>query len=359
MSGLRLVADDLTGALDSGCAFAGTGGPVLVGLPWRPLPQGARLALSTETRNAPQEAATRIVAETVARLRATAGAGTLWFKKIDSVLRGHPFSETRAALEASGCRACVFAPAFPEMGRVTAGGRQLAAAPGTAVLSQVGPDIVEAFRALGLGAGMVGFAGDGTPRIAGSGPVLVVEADTQDMLYRRIQALVPRLGGDTLWAGSGGLAAALAGTPPRLAYPPVRCVIVGTRHPATLGQVERLLAAGVVAEPGDDTGRAPSCRPLLVAPSLTAASPEETRERLRQLLPGIEIAPRQGSILVTGGDTLSTVLQTVDADFLECRGQVVTGVPLSTIRGGKWDGVTLLSKSGGFGAGDFLAGLLR
>lgn len=359
MRGLRLIADDLTGALDSGCAFASPQRPVLIGLPWRTLPPGPRIAVSTETRNAPQRVAVKTVADMVHRLMPATSPDTLWFKKIDSVMRGHPFAETRAALKASGCHACIFAPAFPEMGRVTTGGRQHVVAPGAATPSPVGPIIVEAFRSQGLGAEIVGFADDCAPRIDGSGPVLVVEAQTQDMLHRRISAMVARFADDTLWAGSGGLAAVLSSTRAGVTHPPIRCVIVGTRHPVTLGQVEQVLAAGIVEEPDENMETALS-RPLLVAPSLTTSSAAETERWLHDLLPHVEIAePQESSIFVTGGDTLSTVLQTVDAEFLECHGQVVTGVPMSKVRGGRWDGATVLSKSGGFGAADLLVGLLR
>lgn len=356
MRELRLIADDLTGALDSGCAFANPERPVLVGLPWRPLPQGPRLAVSTETRNGSRQEATRIVADMVLRLRLDASPDSLWFKKVDSVLRGHPFSETAAVLDAGGFGRCVFAPAFPEMGRVTTGGRQHAAAAETAALSPVGPVITEAFRLHGLDAEIVDFEDDAL-RTAPDSPVLVIEARTQDELRRRVSATAARLQDNALWVGSGGLAAALSDALPAPGHPPVRCVIVGTRHPVTLAQVERLLEHGVVAEPAED---AASALPLLVAPSRTTSSAEETQRRLDALVPRIDIGnPRESTIVVTGGDTLSAVLRAVDADFLECHGQVLAGVPASRIRGGRWHGVTVLSKSGGFGAPDLLAVLCR
>ncbi len=347
MRDLVLIADDLTGALDSCCVFAAPERPVLVAPPWRAIPQGPRVAISTDTRDAP---ATDDVSDAAARLKRIAGPGALWFKKVDSVMRGEPFAETQAVMEAGGFRRCVFAPAFPAMGRVTAGGRQHVVGD-EGVTTPVGPDIIDAFRRLGLKAVIVDFS-SASPRHADDAQVLVVEARTQETLRRRVAAMAARLPHDTLWAGAGGLAAALAGEPENRARPPIGHIVVGTRHPVTLEQVERLLAAkGAMEE---------NARPLLIAPSRAAASAEETRQRLAAHIAGIDDADlRAGAVFVTGGDTLSAVLQATDAQFLECVGQVQTGIPLARIRGGRWDGVMLLSKSGGFGAPDFFLDLLR
>jgi len=45
---LRIVADDLTGALDTAAPFAAAGGPLPVR--WNPAAQGGSYALDTETR---------------------------------------------------------------------------------------------------------------------------------------------------------------------------------------------------------------------------------------------------------------------------------------------------------------------
>ena len=47
------------------------------------------------------------------------------------------------------------------------------------------------------------------------------------------------------------------------------------------------------------------------------------------------------------------------ARSLEVQGRVVPGLPQSVMRGGRWDGVVVLSKSGAFGPPDLLRDLLR
>lgn len=319
MSGLRLVADDLTGALDSGCAFADPARPVRIAVPGRPLPAGERLAVSTESRDMDEAAA---VAAVAAAVRAFAGAGpdTLWFKKIDSVMRGHPFAETKAAFTAGAFAACVFAPAYPDMGRISRDARQYVTG-GADGPVPVGPDFRATFGRFGLAA-------------------TIVDADRQEIFRTHVAHLKETMPGKTLWVGTGGLAAALARGWSRAPFPPVRGLIVGTSHPATRAQVEGALADGTVAEG----------TPWLLAPALTTASAAETHDLLRRRLPDIDVAdPEETSLLVTGGDTLSIVLDATGADVLDCIGEAATGVPVSRIGGGRWHGVTILSKSGGFG----------
>ncbi|CAN7444131.1 hypothetical protein LJR030_004581 [Rhizobium sp. LjRoot30] len=375
MPNLRLIADDLTGALDSGCAFATQAEPVLIGLPWQPLPEGPRIAVSTESRDLDEAGAMSAVTEMLQRLALEGDSQTLWFKKIDSVMRGHPVAETVAAVRAGSFQHCVFAPAFPDMGRVTVEGRQYLLG---SERRQVGPDFRAAFAAWGMTAAVPAFNGDGRVMAAsGDQQVAVVDAETQETLVKRIASLQHGAPDRTLWVGTGGLAAALSGGRSLQATPPVRAVIVGTTHPVTLGQIDHAVTSGRTAPerdgPGEDLEQLQQkCvavlrpelhrnaqRPVLIAPSLSSADASETSARLRDLVPEIRIGnPADTAFIVVGGDTLSKVLQSVGAKFLECFGEVSTGVPICRVVGGSWDGVTLVTKSGGFGRESLLTHLL-
>jgi uncharacterized protein YgbK (DUF1537 family) len=59
------------------------------------------------------------------------------------------------------------------------------------------------------------------------------------------------------------------------------------------------------------------------------------------------LAPR--SIVVSGGATLHRLVVVLGAHSLLVTGEPLPGVPCSVIGGGLWDGVTVISKSGGFG----------
>ena len=355
MPNLRLIADDLTGALDSGCAFATQQEPVLIGLPWQPLPEGPRIAVSTETRDLDEATAVAIVADMVRGLKPGSHAETLWFKKIDSVMRGHPVAETVAAMHTGGFEHCVFAPAFPDMGRVTVGGRQYLAG---AERRQVGPDFRADFEARGFSAGLLALeVGECVASFDEDQKVSIIDAETQETLAKRITVLRHRAKQRTLWVGTGGLAAALSGQQSLRAMPPVRAVIVGTTHPVTLDQIGHAVASGWAVP--DDAEPEKDGRPALIAPSLSSADASETSARLRDLVPEIRIGnPAETAFIIVGGDTLSKVLQSVGAKFLECFGEVATGVPICRIAGGRWQGVTLITKSGGFGKENLLTTLL-
>ena len=70
-----------------------------------------------------------------------------------------------------------------------------------------------------------------------------------------------------------------------------------------------------------------------------------------------EIA-RPGTLVVAGGETLRRLCDALGVVRLEVDGEVVPGVPTSILRGGDWDGQRIVSKSGAFGDTGFLARLM-
>ncbi|WP_377297123.1 four-carbon acid sugar kinase family protein [Rhizobium sp. SGZ-381] len=348
-SGLRIIADDLTGALDSACAFASPEWPVPVG--WTtPPPSGNRMAISTESRHL-LEAESMLTVENVFHLlnEETCNA-TLWFKKVDSVLRGHPVGETIALYRAGGFDHLVFAPAFPDLGRLTIDGWQMLQEGVGNFRRAEGPSLVTAFAGHGLTAHLLRPPYEIVANEARTGGcVWIVDAKTQQDLQQAAARIAGSLPGRVLWSGSGGLALALAnaGARPSIPIPPITTVITGTRHPVTLRQLERLSA-----------GRDPHSRLTIHSPSVTSTSPAQTARRLGELARSLAIPGRDEAAVVIGGDSLVTVLVAAEACDLLCIGEAARGVPISQVRGGRLDGVTLLTKSGGFGGDDLLAHLL-
>ena len=110
-----LLADDLTGALDTAARFVPRFGalPVTWKGGWA---SGAR---DLATREGSEAAAVAAHEGCAAALR----GASLAFKKLDSLLRGHPAAELAASFRAGGFDHMVIAPAFPFQGRVTRGGR--------------------------------------------------------------------------------------------------------------------------------------------------------------------------------------------------------------------------------------------
>jgi uncharacterized protein YgbK (DUF1537 family) len=63
--------------------------------------------------------------------------------------------------------------------------------------------------------------------------------------------------------------------------------------------------------------------------------------------------------MVAGGETLRAVCHALGAARLDVDGQVIPGVPCSIMRGGRWDGIRVVSKSGAFGDPGLLSRLLN
>lgn len=343
MTRFRLLADDLTGALDSAAKFCPAFGAVPVG--WADNSAEAVLALDSATRES--DAATA-AARAAALAPALAGAD-LAFKKLDSLLRGHVAVEIAACLRGGKFDAAVIAPAFPAQGRITRDGRQLAHG------HDVGVDLVGALAREGI---LVARRrpGDDLP------PGVSLWDAEQDADLAAIAALHRRR---VLWCGTAGLAGALcatlaAGGPGAPIFanddlPRPIVALIGSDHAVARAQFAACrtqvtlagdapaipdgAAVGVAVSPG--TGRAEAARHIADA--------------FARVLAGID---RPGTLVVAGGETLRAVCDALGARGLAVAGEVAAGVPVSRLRGGRWDGVCVVSKSGAFGDTGLLARLL-
>lgn len=121
---LLIIADDFTGALDTGVQFAACGISTRVVVGETAELAGCEstvLVVDTETRHLTAEAAGAAI-EAVTRHAVEAGVPCI-YKKTDSALRGNIGAELSALLRASGARQLPFLPAFPQIGRTTEKGR--------------------------------------------------------------------------------------------------------------------------------------------------------------------------------------------------------------------------------------------
>lgn len=122
---LLIIADDFTGALDTGVQFTARGARTCVVTD--PAYDFSRagtdlqvLVLDAETRHLTAEAAYGVVLRAVEN--ALDNGFTHIYKKTDSALRGNVGAELSAVLDAAGADSLAFVPAFPRMNRVTRGG---------------------------------------------------------------------------------------------------------------------------------------------------------------------------------------------------------------------------------------------
>lgn len=353
---LRLIADDLTGALDSAAELTGLCGAV----PLRWIDGGAMtgsLAIDAGTREASRDVA-------IARLRALAPAlrgADIAFKKIDSLLRGHVAAELRACMESGGWPRVVMAPAFPAQGRTTRGGRVLVRQADRA-LAELVPDLSALLAAEGL------HPRRGDPSSPLPPGVSIFDAE-DDADLARLVALGRAAAGPVLWCGSGGLARALAGPVLAAATTALRGPVLGLFGSDQAATALQLAACGdfaIAIESGDDAAASRVARMMeavgvaLVSVALRdGLGRDAAAQRIAAAMAGLtQRLPRPGTLIAAGGETLRAICDALGARGLDAVGIVQPGVPRSVLRGGAWDGVPVVSKSGAFGGNTLLRDLL-
>jgi uncharacterized protein YgbK (DUF1537 family) len=276
------------------------------------------------------------------------------FKKIDSLLRGPALAELAAVMRTGTWQHCVFAPAFPYQGRATRDGRQWARdVAGT--WRDVSGDLARELRTLGVAAHRC------RPGDAFSG-VAVFDAETDDDLARIVQSVESRA---VLWCGTGGLARALAGPAAAQVAPLPRPVLglFGSDQPATAAQLDACEPYRVRLA-HDHPGPAAALAGREIALVSLDLPPGLLREQAAGHIDAgfaalLRDLPRPGTLVAAGGETLRGICATLGATHLEVQGCIEPGLPRSVLRGGRWDGVCVVSKSGAFGPPSLLHDLLH
>jgi uncharacterized protein YgbK (DUF1537 family) len=362
---VRILADDLTGALDSAVRFSGDVGPFHVAWDMDAAGHAKSLAFSSESRDLDEEAAMARSRDCAAILRPESDIA---FKKIDSLLRGHIAAELAAILSQGQFDAVVLAPAFPALGRVTRSGRQWVRYTERAEHQIVGPDLADDLARFDV----VCHRTAEHLRSASVPAVWLADAETDDDLEGIVTA-GRALPGRVLWCGTGGLAGTLAARPEEVLTPHAASLLVvsGSNHAVAGSQVRTLIdideARVVSCEPGAEDRVADALRRRLHADPWTALVPAlptlsesaaslAIEAMLARILPKLD---KPDAIFVMGGETLHACCEALSAHSLVVRGSYAPGIPVSTIEGGPWDGVTVLSKSGAFGGADTLSNLIR
>jgi uncharacterized protein YgbK (DUF1537 family) len=65
------------------------------------------------------------------------------------------------------------------------------------------------------------------------------------------------------------------------------------------------------------------------------------------------------ALILTGGDTALGVLQLLDYQGIELEGELLAGIVRGKLRGGPWDGLTIVTKAGAFGKEDALVRIME
>ena len=363
-----LLADDLTGACDTGAQFARCGLSCAVELNTRrarPLPNV--LALSTGSRRDTLEDSQRKL-ESIARRFPV--KTSLVLKKLDSTLRGNVSHETELARRLCAADYTLLTPAFPAMKRIVRNGiLEWSDCAGSGQVNITG--LLMAQGISGEEVAVLDVHEQDATRLAktighlfeSGARWIVPNTSSQDHL-RNLVAAGLRLECRVLWAGSAGLGSALA---EQLAEEPSNCnsplsmdgpvlFCVGSTHSVTSRQKERLAKEAQLLEtealPQNlDTVLRALRENRQVALSLDCDT--VSKDCLRDLADGLH-GVRLAGIVLTGGDTASLMCSILGVDWISLRGEVAPGIPWGILEGGELDRLPVITKSGGFGDEDAL-----
>lgn len=322
MTKLAVIADDLTGALDSTAPFAGRGLVVEVALTPDAAPEVAAsgadiIVINTASRELSAEAAHAAVAKAAQAIP----AGLRLFKKVDSRLKGHVVPE----ISALTFNHALAAPAIPAFGRIVRGGL------------------------------MTGFGVDR--------PISVVEA----LGPHAVRADIPDTNTDVemraalvashaeLLIGARGLAEALAlqmTSRPKAELVtlqgPDAVMVIGSRDPITMAQIAVLRAArDPLYLPAPNGVFTPDPRAgLVVVQALQGAREIAGIEVATNLARGLHPAMtrHRPTLILSGGATAEAVLSTMGITRIRLLGECLPGIAVAT-----GQGLTIVTKSGGFG----------
>jgi uncharacterized protein YgbK (DUF1537 family) len=412
---LAILADDLTGATDTGLQFAKHGRRTCVSLTW-PVSAACDVLvvdLDSRARNA-LDAAERAAAAT--RSIRSDGPRQL-YKKIDSTGRGNIGAEIEGTLREYPCDGALVCPAFPQLGRTVrdgllyVGGVKLDCT--EFARDPIWPATTASLEAIvrrqsnlptasigleDIRRGPADFGGWLRELLRRGNRMILADAETDEDL-RFIAKTLEQSESRILPVGSAGLAEWLAdslGRPQRtarnlsLGAGPL-LVVAGTMNRVGMAQLARLVDGGAAVAAldleralADPLGTGEAFAPDVIRHLWTArcvvvslVDPREPAPDLRLAMESRRLTPgpvterliaalaraatramdavAPAALVLTGGDTARAVCGALGIQALEILSEAAPGVPISRLQGGRWDGLPVVTKAGGFGQPETLA----
>ncbi len=390
---LGIIADDLTGAMDGSGYIACRGFSTVI-----IFDMGVSSAADVVVINTNSRADDENTAREKAKQAARNLAGRLVYKKIDSTLRGNIGVELEAVMEELAFSKAIVAPAFPAMGRTTAGGillvdgvsvsqSQFAHDPICPVKESHIPSLLEQSTHCGVGnIGVESIAAgpeslyqeiSGVPQ-----EIVVCDVAAQSHLACIVQAAALARG-KWLLCGSGGLARELpsllskttkasraASSTPKSG---LVLAVVGTRNQVTANQLLKardelaLPILNLEFEPLDQEDAcskraeriAEQVRPLLgqekglVLSATFSRYVPDLRHSITvvmaEAVAGILTLRKFAGLFLSGGDIAIEVCRRLSVSAISVRGEIEPGVPAGELVGGQYQGMRVVTKAGGFG----------
>lgn len=390
---LGIVADDLTGAMDSGGYPASRGLSTVVILDSN-FPSAADVVvINTNSRADDANTASNKVRQAVTNLK-----GRVIYKKIDSTLRGNVGAELQAAMEELGCEKAIVAPAFPAVGRTTVAGvllvkgvgvaeTQFAHDPISPVKESHIPTLLEQSTKCRVGCIAVEHIGTGAESLYRKisrmpQDIVVCDVTTKSHLTSIVQAAALAKG-RWLLCGSGGLAreshlfftkvSSFKRTKLASLVSGSALVVIGTLNQVAAKQllkakdelglpllnleVEQLNQEGValgkigsiVEEIDHFLGQGKSVALSSAFSQFVPTLKQWIATIMAEAVAGIVNSHRLAGLFLSGGDIAAEVCRSLSVSAIRVHGEVEPGVPAGELIGGKGEGIRVVTKAGGFG----------
>jgi uncharacterized protein YgbK (DUF1537 family) len=416
MTQYAVIADDLTGAGDTGVQFSKAGLPTRILLDaWETgaLAGAAVLVAQTASRGMAPQDAYKTVHAAASRL---AGEGVRpLYKKVDSTLRGQIGAEIDAMMDVWDIPLALLCPAFPANKRTLVGGYLLVEGelvsrtpigvdPVTPVAESHIPSLlqgqsrraVHAVQCRDLALGRAHLAEVFRSLTSPQGAIVVADAVSEADLAL-LEAAMREAEPNALYVGSAGLALPVAARVAQSAASPLPVLaVVGSVNPVSRGQLKQLQSQGYglflltgdelladeaawagllpprVAElaqrlrEGRDTalitpGEREEVAAILAKGAALGLDSKALTDRVAARVTGLAAEALKAigtdgvsGLILTGGDMAQGLLRHFGATGITLLSEVSPGIPVGRIEGQAAGGLKIVTKAGGFGAPDAL-----
>lgn len=325
------------------------------------------------------------------------------YKKIDSILRGNPGAELEGVMDAVEADIALVAPSFPANKRVVKDGCSYLSNNeddlGESTFSV--SEIIQSEMTRRVESIPLEIVRQGTEKLTRyinskkekKGSVFVADAINDDDL--KIIAMVPQnIESKVVLCGSAGLAQQLADSCCKESAEEykeeegITLLVVGTRSACTASQIKKMLllnnsslikiptssiiegkVSSVIGEAVEQASKYIIGGSSLITISVSSIFENNFVESLKQSTEEVELAQKIvktlgsialelherfniKSIIGTGGDTSMQICKSLKADGIELIDEIAPGIPIGRIIGGTADGLLIVTKSGGFGTDD-------
>jgi len=410
---IAVIADDITGAADTGGQFCPAIGPIhmagaVAGDLTATAIQTAGVAVFTSTRHADATTAAKIVRLAAEKIHCL--KPRVIYKKIDSCLRGNLGAEIDTLLQATGAAASFVAPAFPDQGRTTVNDCHLINGVPVAE-TEIGRDprcpvresrlsvLLAAQSRMPVGHVDLACIESGPSRLAQRVRTLLKQGcrhiafDAEQTFHLdAVAGLAHDYFQNILLVGSAGLANSLSRMMARQLPCPATAerpgiqkwlFVCGSASEVLAEQVAMLtrstgwthvamdpaeLATGEdsshweqwaagLADAGAHGSLILSIRPIRETGPSTA--PDQVVRGLAQVAAALLPAVRPEAVFLCGGDTAEAFWHRINASALIIREEILPGLMRGEFVGGPFSGLSVVTKAGAFGHADTLNQLVN